>query len=161
MKNYEFCIFDCDGVVLDSNKTEEACKMIKASKKPIFIIGHGIKISDAKKEIDELLKMTNIPYTPTWATFDMFNTDDPKNIGSFGVYATRHGNFAIQNSDLLVIFGSRLNTSLIGSNGKLFAPNAKKILVDIDPAELNEENGVKYTDYNGNVLQVHYNNSKD
>ena len=58
-------------------------------------------------------------------------------------YATRHGNFAIQNSDLLVIFGSRLNPSLIGSNGKLFAPNAKKILIDIDPAELKEENGVK------------------
>ena len=130
-------------LVLDSNKTEEVCKMIKTSKKPIFIIGHGIKISDAKKEIDELLKMTNIPYAPTWATFDMFNTDDPKNIGSFGVYATRHGNFAIQNSDLLVIFGSRLNPSLIGSNGKLFAPNAKKILIDIDPAELKEENGVK------------------
>jgi len=128
---------------LDSNKVEEVCKMIETSKKPAFIIGNGIKVSEAKKNLDELLKMTNIPYAPTWATFDMFRTNDPKNIGSFGVYATRYGNFAIQNSDLLIVLGSRLNTSLIGSNAKLFAPNAKKILVDIDPAELNEENGLK------------------
>ena len=82
-------------------------------------------------------------YAPTWAVFDMFQTDDQQNIGSFGNYATRYGNFAIQNSDLLVILGSRMSAPLIGSNGKLFAPNAKKIQVDIDSAELKEENGVK------------------
>ena len=130
-------------LVLDQNKVEEVCRMIRASKKPAFILGNGIKIARAEKNVDELLKMTNIPYAPTWATFDMFRADDPKNIGSFGVYATRYGNFAIQNSDLLIVLGSRLNTSLIGSNAKLFAPNAKKILVDIDPAELKEENGLK------------------
>ena len=128
---------------LDPNNIEEVCKMIGVSKRPAFILGNGIKIAKAEKNIDELLKMTGIPYAPTWAVFDMFRSDDPKNIGSFGVYATRYGNFAIQNSDLLIVLGSRLNTSLIGSDSKLFAPNAKKILVDIDPAELNEENGIK------------------
>ena len=128
---------------LDLKKIEEICSMIVQSKRPIFIVGNGVKISKAKKNLEQLLKKTNIPYAPTWATFDMFRTDDPKNVGSFGVYATRHGNFAIQNSDLLIVLGSQLNPSLIGSNAKLFAPNAKKVLVDIDPAELNEENGVK------------------
>ncbi|MDC0052027.1 thiamine pyrophosphate-binding protein [bacterium] len=127
---------------LKSNQVEEACKMIASSKRPIFVIGHGVKIAEAEKDINELLKKTNIPYAPTWATIDMFKTDDPKNIGTFGVYATRYGNFSIQNSDLLIVLGSRLNTSLIGSNPKLFAPNAKKILVDIDQAELEEENGL-------------------
>ena len=130
-------------LILDTTKVNESAKMIKAAKRPLFIIGNGVKISKAKKSIEKLLKKTNIPYAPTWATIDMFKTDDPKNIGSFGVYATRHGNFVIQNSDLLIVLGSRLNTSLIGSNAKLFAPNARKILVDIDPAELNEENGLK------------------
>ncbi len=79
----------------------------------------------------------------TWATADIFNNNSELDIGTFGNYATRHGNFAIQNSDLLIILGSRLNGTQIGSNPNLFAPKAKKILVDIDPAELKEENGLK------------------
>tara|TARA_B100000787_G_scaffold38573_1_gene27293 strand:- start:510 stop:2255 length:1746 start_codon:yes stop_codon:yes gene_type:complete len=118
-------------------------KMIKKSRKPIIIVGNGVKISKAEKELKLFLKKTKIPYAPTWAVFDMFDTDDAQNVGGFGVYATRHGNFSIQNSDLLIILGSRLNGTLIGSNTKLFAPNAKKILVDIDNAELKGENGLK------------------
>ena len=130
-------------LTIDSTKVEKVIKMVKESKRPIFIIGNGIKISESKKNVEELLKISKVPYAPTWATFDMFKTDDPQNIGGFGVYATRHGNFAIQNSDLLVILGSRMSGTLIGSNPKLFAPKAKKIQIDIDPAELNEENGLK------------------
>ena len=128
---------------LDSNKVEQVSKMIEISKRPVFIIGNGVKISKCRETVDELLKISKSPFAPTWATFDMFRSDNPQNIGSFGVYATRHGNFAIQNSDLLLILGSRLNGTLIGSNAKLFAPKAKKIQIDIDPAELTEENGLK------------------
>lgn len=128
---------------LSIKEVNQAIDLIKKSERPIFIIGNGVKISKAKEEIDKLLEITGIPYAPTWATFDMFKTDDPKNVGSFGVYATRHGNFSIYNSDLLIVLGSQLNPSLIGSNSKLFSPNAKKILIDIDPAALKEENGVK------------------
>ena len=130
-------------LTIDSTKVEKVIKMVKESKRPIFIIGNGIKISESEKNVKELLRTTKVPYAATWATYDMFKTDDPQNVGGFGVYATRHGNFAIQNSDLLVILGSRMNSSLLGSNAKLFAPKAKKILIDIDPAELNEENGLK------------------
>ena len=134
---------DYKKLVLDKNKVNQACDMITKSKRPIFIIGNGVKISESKKHLDELLERSKAPYAPTWAVFDMFQTDDQQNIGSFGNYATRYGNFTIQNSDLLVILGSRMSAPLIGSNGKLFAPNAKKIQVDIDSAELKEENGVK------------------
>ena len=130
-------------LALDFQKIETTCEMIRKSKRPIFIIGNGVKISNGKKDIYKLLETTGIPYAPTWATFDMFKTSDPKNVGSFGVYATRYGNFSIYNSDLLIVLGSQLNPSLIGSNSKLFSPNAKKILIDIDPTVLNEENGVK------------------
>ena len=130
-------------LILEPKKIEEVTRMVAVSKRPIFIVGNGVKISESKKAIDELLKKTQIPYAATWATFDMFRSDDSQNIGGFGVYATRHGNFAIQNSDLLIILGSRLNGTLIGSNAKLFAPKAKKIQIDIDPAELNEENNLQ------------------
>jgi acetolactate synthase-1/2/3 large subunit len=130
-------------LILNFKKVDEAQKMIEQSKRPVFVIGNGVKISKSKKNIDKLLERTGIPFAPTWATFDMFKSEDPKNVGSFGVYATRYGNFSIYNADLLIILGSQLNPSLIGSSANFFAPNAKKILVDIDKAQLNEENKVK------------------
>jgi acetolactate synthase-1/2/3 large subunit len=117
--------------------------MIENSKKPIFIVGAGVKISKCINQIKKILKKTRIPFAPTWATVDCFDINDKNNIGSFGVYASRYGNFLIQSSDLLVILGSRLSAPLIGGNPKLFAPNAKKIQIDIDNAELNGENGIK------------------
>ncbi len=118
-------------------------KFIKNSKRPIIIIGNGVKISKIESELYSLVNKYKIPYTLTWATADLYNSNNELNIGSFGNYATRHGNFAIQNSDLLLILGCRMNGTQIGSNPKIFAPKAKKILVDIDPAELKEENGLK------------------
>lgn len=118
-------------------------KYITSSKRPIIIIGNGVKISGSEKELFGLINKYKIPYTLTWATADLYNSKNELNIGSFGNYATRHGNFAIQNSDLLIILGCRMNGTQIGSNPKKFAPKAKKILIDIDPAELKEENGLK------------------
>ena len=116
---------------------------IKKSKRPIIVIGNGVKISKSEEELYSLINKYKIPYTLTWATADLHNSSNELNVGSFGNYATRHGNFAIQNSDLLLILGCRMNGTQIGSNPKIFAPKAKKILVDIDPAELKEENGLK------------------
>ena len=126
-----------------SSHIKKTVELIKKSKRPLFIIGNGVKISNSLKDMKNLLKKTKIPFAPTWATFDLFETEDENNVGSFGVYATRHGNFSIQNADLLIILGSQLNPSLIGSNPKLFSPRSKKILIDIDPAQLKEENRVK------------------
>jgi len=121
---------------------KKAINLIKNSKKPIFIIGNGAKISGAIKDIKKIIKKFQIPYSPTWATFDCFSSNDKLNIGSFGVYASRHGNFSIHNSDLLIILGSRLSAPLTGGNPKFFAPNAKKIQIDIDSYELKEENKI-------------------
>jgi len=131
----------------DSNQLQsnfkKACELIKNSKKPIFIIGSGAKISGSVKELKKIINKFQIPYVPTWATFDCFDSNDKLNIGSMGVYATRYGNFSVQNSDLLVILGSRMGAPLIGGNAAFFAPNAKKIQIDIDPYELKEENKLK------------------
>lgn len=124
------------------NNLKKFKNLISNSKKPIIIIGNGVKISKTEKEVFKIIKRYKIPFATTWATTDLFDIDHDLNVGSFGVYATRHGNFAIQNSDLLVILGSRMNGTQIGTANK-FAPNAKKILIDIDDNELKEENKVK------------------
>ena len=130
-------------IFLNQKHVQKTTEMIKKSKKPVFVIGYGVKISKNISGIKKLLKNTGMPYAPTWAMTEYFDAKDKKNIGSFGAYATRYGNFSIQTSDLLIILGSRMSGPLIGTNPKLFAPNAKKIQVDIDSAELKEENGIK------------------
>ena len=116
--------------------------LMSKSKRPIIVLGNGIKISKTEKKIYKIIKKNRLPFATTWATTDLFDLNDKLNIGSFGVYATRHGNFSIQNADLLVILGSRMNGTQIGTATK-FAPMAKKVLVDIDKFELQQENKVK------------------
>jgi acetolactate synthase-1/2/3 large subunit len=91
----------------------------------------------------KLISKTGIPFLPSWAAVDLFSHDNKLNAGTFGVAATRYGNFAIQNSDLLISLGCRLNTQLTGSNIKSFAPKAKKIIIDIDKNEFKKNNGLK------------------
>ncbi len=117
--------------------------LIKKSKKPVIILGHGINLSKTQNEVKKFIKKTNIPFMPSWATIDLFDYNHKLNAGTFGVAATRYGNFAIQNSDLLISLGCRLNTQITGSNVKSFAPRAKKIVVDIDNNELKKNNGLK------------------
>ena len=118
--------------------------LIKNSKRPLIVVGHGINLSNTKKELYKFISKTGIPFSPSWATVDLFTSEDKLNAGTFGVAATRYGNFAIQNADLLISLGCRLNTQITGSNLKSFAPNAKKIVVDIDDNEFKKTNGLKY-----------------
>ena len=118
--------------------------LIKNSKKPLIVVGHGVNLSNTRKELYKFISKTGIPFSPSWATVDLFASEDELNAGTFGVAATRYGNFAIQNADLLISLGCRLNTQITGSNLKSFAPNAKKIVVDIDDNEFKKNNGIKY-----------------
>ena len=89
-------------------------------------MGHGINLSNTKKDVEKFIKNTGIPFAPSWGTIDLFPYKNKLNAGTFGVAATRYGNFAVQNCDLLISLGCRLNTQITGSNIKSFAPNAKK-----------------------------------
>ncbi len=119
--------------------------LLNKSKRPILIAGNGINLSKTGNQLISFLKKYNIPFVPTWATVDLFY--DKKinflNAGIFGVAASRHGNFAVQNADLLICLGTRLNTQLTGSDPKSFAPKAKKIIVDIDKSEFQKTNKLK------------------
>jgi len=118
-------------------------ELIKKAKKPLFILGHGINLSNTKNEVKKLINKSGIPFAPSWATIDMFPYNNKFNAGTFGVAATRYGNFAIQNADLLISLGCRLSTQITGSNVKSFAPKAKKIVIDIDANEFKKNNGLK------------------
>ena len=113
---------------------------LKAAKRPLVIYGAGIRIAGAIDPALEFIRQWGLPAVLTWGGKDIMPYDDPLNMGGIGVVGPRAGNFAAQNSDLIIAVGTRLSQMITGGKTVLFAPHAKKVLVDIDPHEL-----VKFT----------------
>lgn len=119
-----------------SDQVSQVFDLVKQAKRPLFVFGYGIKTADAKAQARELMLATQIPVSPTWGGKDIVESDHPLNAGVFGMHATRHGNFAVQNADLLICIGTRLSQHQTGTPPSLFAPNARKVMVDIDMKEM-------------------------
>ena len=110
---------------------------LKQAKRPVIIAGSGIRISGMDTELLQLAEMLDIPVVTAW-THDIFPNDHRLFAGRPGTIGTRAGNFVVQNSDLVLVLGSRLNIRQVSYNWQSFARNAKKIWVDIDKAEFNK-----------------------
>tara|TARA_A100001515_G_scaffold96051_1_gene77058 strand:+ start:8414 stop:10207 length:1794 start_codon:yes stop_codon:yes gene_type:complete len=109
--------------------------LLENSKRPILLAGNGIKLSGATSEFLQFVKKHNIPVVSTYLGIDLLSHQDPLMIGCVGVKGTRAGNFALQNSDLVIAIGTRLSVPVIGYKYHFFAREAKIVVVDIDPAE--------------------------
>src|SRR3990167_11181431 len=108
----------------------------KLAKRPVIIYGAGIHLAGAESEAVAFAHATGIPVAPTWAALDVLPYDDPLFIGSFGTHGTRYGNFAVQNADLIIAVGTRLDSKATGSPPSSFAPKARIVMVDIDLTEV-------------------------
>jgi len=111
-------------------------KYVQESKRPLVIFGHGVKLAGATKEALDFVEKNGIPFLVSWGAFDICGTDHPLRLGSPGVYGDRYANYTIQNADLLISIGSRLDSRQIGGNAALFSKHSKKIMVDIDDHEI-------------------------
>jgi acetolactate synthase-1/2/3 large subunit len=110
--------------------------LIAASRRPILLAGNGVRLARATAELHELVAMLNVPSQATWLSCDLFDYDDPLYIGKPGTMAPRGVNFALQNADLLLILGARVDSTITGFAPERLARGARKVMVDIDPAEL-------------------------
>ena len=120
---------------LDS-KIDAVINLLKKSKRPVIIAGNGIRLSKAVEEFRILMEKLKIPVIATFVGYDIVPSTNPYYFGRYGSMGQRAGNFTVQNSDLVLAIGSRLNIRAISYNYKAFAREAMKIVVDIDPAEL-------------------------
>lgn len=109
---------------------------ITEAKAPLILAGTGIRLGGAEDAFLKLLEKFQIPVVTAWNANDTLAFDSPYFAGMPGTVGTRPGNFAVQNCDLLISLGCRLNIRMIGYNHFDFAKNAYKIIVDIDPREL-------------------------
>ena len=109
---------------------------LKKSKKPILLVGYGVRLSNSQNELLELIKMLKIPVMTSRRGADLITNNNKYFFGRPGVYGMRYSNILIQKSDLLISLGSRLSIPLIGRKPIDFAKDAKKIIIDIDNNEL-------------------------
>ncbi|NMZ69176.1 acetolactate synthase-1/2/3 large subunit [Pseudomonas peli] len=118
---------DCDKVV----------QQLLAANRPLILAGTGVRLSGAEQALLAFVEHHQIPLATAW-THDLIASDHPLFAGRPGTIGTRAGNFTLQNADLVIVLGSRLNIRQTSYNWDAFACRAFKIHVDIDPAELNK-----------------------
>lgn len=110
--------------------------MLERAERPVLVVGNGIRVAHALEEFHQLLKILNIPVLTTWLGMDLISEEDPLFGGRPGSIAPRGANFALQNADLMIVIGSRLDMAFTGYAHDKMAPGAKKVMIDIDEAEI-------------------------
>lgn len=115
---------------------ERTLSLLQSAKRPGILAGHGIRMAGATQAFRALFERAGIPVMPTWLAMDLIEDDHPLYGGRPGSIAPRWANFTLQNCDVLIVLGSRLDTALTAYNHAHFAFNAKKVVVDIDAAEI-------------------------
>ncbi len=120
-------------------KIPQVLDALKAAKRPVIIAGNGVALAGANEEFLKLIKILEIPVIGTFARYDIVRNDHELFFGRYGSIGNRAANFVVQNSDLIIAIGARLNIRAVSYNWEFFGREAKKILVDIDQNELNKK----------------------
>lgn len=126
-----------------NKKIDEMISLINESNRPVIVLGAGIKLAKAESETRKLIEKLNMPAVAGWGGIDVLPHNHPLYAECFGVSANRAGNFTVQNSDLIISIGSRLDTRQTGGKPETFARGAKKVIIDIDKEELYKGRGIK------------------
>ena len=109
--------------------------LFQHAKRPVLLIGNGVRLSGATRELKMFVEDYNIPTVATFLGVDLLDSDHPLMIGRVGIKGNRAANFALQNSDLLITVGTRLGVPVTGYNYETFAREAKIVVVDIEREE--------------------------
>jgi acetolactate synthase-1/2/3 large subunit len=109
---------------------------LREAKRPVILAGSAIRSSGARADFHSLISKLGVPVTTAWNALDAMWQDHPLFVGRPGSIGDRSGNFAVQNADLLIVLGCRLNIRQIGYEFAAFARASDLVVVDIDAAEL-------------------------
>ncbi len=116
---------------------KQALELIHSAKRPVILAGHGIILSGAMQEVRTFAERNNIPVGLTLLGLGGFPASHPLSLGMMGMHGEAWLNTTIQEADLLIALGMRFDDRVTG-NLKTYAPNAKKIHIEIDRAEVNK-----------------------
>jgi acetolactate synthase-1/2/3 large subunit len=128
-----------EGQLVDDELEQAAARVLGAldrAKRPVLLVGQGIRAAGVRDALGELATRLGIPVTASFNALDALGTEHPCFVGRQGTIGDRAGNFAVQNADLVLILGARMPIRQVSYAWSSFARHAKKIMVDVDPAEL-------------------------
>ncbi len=117
-------------------EAEETAVLLHNSARPVVLAGHGIRLAGAADEFIKFIEKHQLPVLSTFNGVDLIPSGHPLFMGRIGTLGSRGGNFVLQNADLVLCIGTRNNIRQISYNWQSFARAGKKVIVDIDPAEL-------------------------
>jgi acetolactate synthase-1/2/3 large subunit len=110
--------------------------LLNSAERPVILAGNGVKLAGAEELLCRFAEAHQIPVLLTWKAIDFLDYDHPLNFGSPGIMGCRAANFIVQNSDHLLVVGCRLEPSVTAFNAAGFGRNARRVVVDIDEAEI-------------------------
>jgi acetolactate synthase-1/2/3 large subunit len=126
--------------IISNEQINSLHNLLKEAKRPLIIAGNGIKLGKCIKQFNEFIEKYQIPVVVTILATDVLETDNPLYAGKIGLIGDRHGNFTMQNCDLLISLGCRMAQGIIGYRADWFAREAKIVYFDNDPNELEKTN---------------------
>ena len=122
---------------IDGEAVRVAARLLEEARRPLIIIGHGAMLSGAERAVGYLIEKTGIPVVNTLLGKGCFPETDALNLGLLGMHGTAYANLAVKHCDMIMSIGSRWDDRIVGNISK-FCPTARKIHIDIDPAEFNK-----------------------
>jgi len=120
----------------DSLFWETIISKLNQAQRPVCLAGYGIRVAQSEGLLLQLAELLQMPVQTTWIGCDLLDSQHPLYAGRPGSFASRAANFAIQNSDLVLSIGCRLDFATTGYSRERFAREAFKIAVDVDPEEI-------------------------
>lgn len=125
------------GPISDTPKKLDIGGLFDGTKRPVIAIGWGVHLAGARQAARDMVTRLGVPCVTTWGGYDIM-AGHPLHIGNWGTHGVRAANFAVQNADLIITIGTRLDTKATGAPASSFAPKARLVMVDIDQAELDK-----------------------
>ena len=121
-----------------SDQIDHVVDLLNQAKRPVLLVGNGVRLSHGMSEFYELIDALNIPVLTTWKSIDFLSEDHPLFFGRPGSIGQRYANLIQQNSDLFITIGARLDLAQIGYNYGWVAREARKVVVDVDQAQIDK-----------------------
>ncbi|GAF98489.1 unnamed protein product, partial [marine sediment metagenome] len=114
-----------------------AAEVINKSQQPVLYVGGGVISANASEELRALAEKAHLPVTMTLLGLGSYDQNRPESLDMLGMHGAAYANYAVQECDLLIAVGARFDDRVTGKI-KEFAPNAKVIHIDIDPASISK-----------------------
>jgi len=121
----------------NAKQIRQAAKALAAAKRPVLYVGGGVVLADASEELRALAASDRFPVTSTLMGLGSFPSEGPQWLGMLGMHGTRTANYSMDQADLICAIGARFDDRITGKLDE-FAPHAKFIHIDVDPAEISK-----------------------